>query len=183
MSKLSARGGKSFVARDNGRVKELRGFGLKMGSISTGRFAARVRERAAVKPMLEPVRQTMLRARNTLRMEANAPRRQVLAIMRADAVCRRLMTVPGAGALLALIFTSPVDDPARFTSSKAVGRLSALAPKQYRSGETVVTSVIGKLGDVAARTALYEVAQVMLAGVGASPRSNGGRWMWPSVAA
>src|SRR4051795_12250317 len=41
----------------------LRGFGLKLGEVSKGRFAARVRELAAGQPMLERVAEPMLRAR------------------------------------------------------------------------------------------------------------------------
>ena len=36
----------------------------------------------------------------------------MLAIVRKDGVCRRLMTVPGVGALVAVTFTSAIDDPA-----------------------------------------------------------------------
>lgn len=80
----------------------LRGFGLKMGAVSTGRFAARVRELVAGHPMLEEVTEAMLRARDSLRAEVNVLHRKVLGIVRADAVCRRLMTVPGVGALTQL---------------------------------------------------------------------------------
>ncbi|MBV5269279.1 MAG: IS110 family transposase [Afipia sp.] len=140
----------------------LRGFGLKMGPVSTGRFTARVRELAAGQPMLEQVTDAMLRARDALRTEVNTLHRQVLTIVRADEVCRRLMTAPGVGALTALTFKTAVDDPARFTSSKAVGAHFGLTPKKYQSGETDITGAISKVGDTMARTALYEAAQVML---------------------
>lgn len=140
----------------------LRGFGLKLGPNSPGRFATRVRELAAGQSMLEAVTEAMLRARDCLRTEVNVLHRKVLAIVRADVVCRRLMTVPGVGALVALIFKASVDDPARFTSSKAVGPYFGLTPRKYQSGETDVTGGITKVGDEMARTALYEAAQVML---------------------
>lgn len=94
----------------------LRGFGLKVGKVSAGQFAARIRELAAGQPMLEQVTEAMLRARETLRTEVGALHRKVLAIVRADKVCRRLMTVPGVGALTALTFKSAVDDPARISA-------------------------------------------------------------------
>src|SRR5512143_192752 len=144
----------------------LRGFGLKMGPVSVGRFAARVRELAAGHPMLKPVTEAMLRARESLRTEVNALHRQVLAIVRADTVCRRLMTVPGVGALTALTFKAAVDDPARFSSSKAVGAHFGLTPTKYQSGETEVTGAISKAGDAMVRSVLYEAAQVMLTRVG-----------------
>ena len=140
----------------------LRGFGLKMGQISQGRFAARVRELAAGQPMLESVTEAMLRAREVLRTEVATLHRQVLAIVRADEVCRRFMTAPGVGALTALTFKSAVDDPGRFSSSKAVGAHFGITPKKYQSGETDITGGISKVGDAMVRLALYEAAQVML---------------------
>src|SRR5918998_6954751 len=82
----------------------LRGFGLKLGIVSKGRFAARVRELVAGQPTLERVAEPMLRAREALRSEYLALHRAVLAIVREDAACRRLMTVPGVGALVAVTF-------------------------------------------------------------------------------
>src|SRR3954463_1185728 len=63
----------------------LRGFGLKLGEVSKGRFAARVRELAAGQPMLERVVEPMLRAREALRAEYQVLHRAVLAIVREDA--------------------------------------------------------------------------------------------------
>ena len=140
----------------------LRGFGLKMGKISAGCFAARVRELAAGQPTLEQVTEAMLAARDVLRKQVSVLHRQVLAIVRADKVCRRLMTVPGVGAIVALTFKAAVDDPTRFASSKTVGAHFGLTPRKYQSGETDITGAISKTGDAMARVALYEAALVML---------------------
>jgi transposase len=59
--------------------------------VSRGRFAARVRELVAGQPMLERVVEPMLRAREALRTEYQVLHRAMLAIVRGDAVCRRLM--------------------------------------------------------------------------------------------
>ena len=63
----------------------LRGFGLKLGEVSKGRFAARVRELVAGQPMLERVVEPMLRAREALRAEFHVLHRAMLAIVREDA--------------------------------------------------------------------------------------------------
>src|SRR5215213_8090345 len=152
----------------------LRGFGLKLGEVSKGRFAARVRELVAGQPMLERVVEPMLRARDVLRAEYQVLHRAVLAIVREDAVCRRLMGVPGVGALVAITFTSAVDAPARFRRSRAVGAHFGLTPKKYQSGETDVTGGISKVGDAMVRSALYEAANVML--TRASRLSSLKRW-------
>jgi len=112
--------------------------------------------------MLETVIGAMLTARASLQSEFMRLHRKMLAIVREDAVCRRLMTVPGVGAVVALTFTSAIDDPTRFPSSKAVGPHFGLTPRKYQSGETDVTGAISKTGDALVRGALYEAAQVML---------------------
>jgi transposase len=140
----------------------LRGFGLKVGEVSKGRFAARVRDLITGHAMLEAVIGAMLQARDGLQSEFMRLHRQMLAIVRADEVCRRLMSVPGVGALVAVTFTTAVDDPGRFTRSKAVGAHFGLTPKKYQSGETDVTGGISKVGDAMVRTVLYEAANVLL---------------------
>ena len=68
----------------------------------------------------------------------------------------------GPGALVAVTFKTAVDDPRRFSSSKAVGAHFGLTPKKYQSGETDVTGGVSKVGDAMVRTALYEAANVLL---------------------
>jgi transposase len=140
----------------------LRGFGLKVGEVSKGRFAARVEELITGHAMLEAVIGAMLTARAGLHSEFMRLHRQMLAIVRADEICQRLMTVPGVGALVALTFKVTVDDPGRFTASKAVGAHFGLTPKKYQSGETEITGGISKVGDAMVRMALYEAANVLL---------------------
>jgi transposase len=140
----------------------LRGFGLKVGEVSKGRFATRVQELIAGHAMLEEVVGAMLSARTGLHSEFMRLHRCMLAIVRADEVCRRFMTVPGVGALVAVTFKVTIDDPGRFTSSKAVGAHFGLTPKRYQSGETDVTGGVSKVGDAMVRTALYEAANVLL---------------------
>jgi transposase len=140
----------------------LRGFGLKMGEVTKARFVARVRELVMGQAMLERIMEPMLCAREALRTEYGRLHRQTLAIVKRDPVCRRLMTVPGVGALVAITFTSAVDDPGRFAKSKAVGAHFGLTPRKYQSGETDVTGGISRIGDATVRSVLYEAAHVML---------------------
>ena len=140
----------------------LRGFGLKLGKVSKGRFAERVRELAAGNPMLEQVAEAMLRARETLRDQVAALHKRVLQIVRNDETCALLMSTPGVGPLTALIYKSAVDDPARFSSSRQVGAHFGLTPSKHQSGEADVTGSITKAGDASVRSALFEAATVLL---------------------
>lgn len=140
----------------------LRGFGLKVGKVSCTGFEPRIRELVAGQATLERIADAMLAARTALQREFNELHRTVLAIVREDAICRRLMTVPGVGPLTALTFKTAVDDPARIKSSKGTGPLFGLTPRKYKSGETDITGSITKVGDQMVRTALYEAANVLL---------------------
>ena len=126
----------------------LRGFGLKMGMV-----------------MLEQICSAMLTARSALQTEYAKLHKALLVIVREDEVCRRLMTTPGVGPLVAITFKTGVDDPSRIHKSKAVGALFGLTPKKYQSGETDVTGGITRAGDEMVRTALYEAASVLLSRV------------------
>ena len=140
----------------------LRGFGLKLGDVGTGRFEARVRELVAGQATLEGLAEPMLRARAALRAEYAALHREVLRIVRADADCRRMMTGPGVGAIVAVTFKAAVDDPGRFKRSRDVGAHFGLTPKRHQSGEVDRSGHISKTGDAQVRTALFEAAHVML---------------------
>jgi len=140
----------------------LRGFGLKVGTVSRGRFEARIRYLVDGHAMLETVVGSMLTARGALQAEFARLHRTLLALVRADPVCRQLMSVPGVGAVVAITFKSGVDDPTRFRRSRDVGPHFGLTPRKYQSGELDVTGSISKVGDRMVRTALYEAASVML---------------------
>jgi transposase len=140
----------------------LRGFGLKVGPISRGRFDIRIRELVDGQAILETVIGSMLSARTTLHEEFARLHRALLALVRADPVCRQLMSVPGVGAIVAITFKSGVDDPTRFRRSRDLGPHFGLTPRKYQSGELDVTGRITKVGDRMVRTALYEAASVML---------------------
>jgi transposase len=144
----------------------LRGFGLKVRTVTKSTFEQRIRDLVAGQPTLERVMEPMLRARNALRAEYASLHRDVLRMVRTDDTCRRLMTVPGVGGVVAITFTSAVDDPSRFRKSKEVGAHFGLTPRKHQSGETDRTGRISKTGDVMVRAMLFEAANAMLTRTG-----------------
>ena len=91
-----------------------------------------------------------------------AQHRRLLAIVRDDEVCRRLMTTPGVGPVVALTYRATVDVPARFRKSKAVGAVFGLTCAKYQSGEVDRNGRISRSGDEMMRVMLYKAAQSML---------------------
>ena len=113
----------------------LRNFGLKVGKVTRGRFEARVLDLVAVRPALACLVEPMLRARAELMTAFNELHKMMLDAVRADSVCRRLMTVPGVGPVTALTFRATVDVPAHFARSRSVGAHFGLTPRKWQSGE------------------------------------------------
>ena len=73
--------------------------------------------------------------------------RRVLRLAQTDETCRRLMTVPGVGAVTAAAFLATVDDPERFRRSSSVGAYFGLTPRRCQSGDIDYTGRISKRGE------------------------------------
>ena len=157
------------IAIDNDLRGTLRNFGLKVGVVGTVRFEARIKELRGRPPDLAVLVEPLLIVRRVLREQLSILHRRLLAIVRDDEVCRRLMTVPGVGPVVALTYRATIDVPARFRNSKAVGAVLGLTPSKYQSGEINRTGAISRCGDKMMRVMLYEAAQSML---------NTNKWSW-----
>src|SRR5262249_44335693 len=132
------------IAIENDLRGTLPNFGLKVGMVGKVKFEARI--------LVEP----LLIVRRVLREQIVILHRRLLAIVRDDEVCRRLMTTPGVGPVVAL-------------KSKAVGAVFGLTCSKYQSGEIDRSGRISRCGDEMMRVMLYEAAQSML-------RSK--KWSW-----
>ena len=150
------------IAIENDLRGTLRNFGLKVGVVGAVKFEGRIRELVENLPDLAVLVEPLLIVRRVLREQIGILHRRLLAIVRDDDVCRRLMTVPGVGPVVALTYRATVDVPARFRNSKAVGAVFGLTPSKYQSGEINRTGAISRCGDEMMRVMLYEAAQVML---------------------
>src|SRR6516165_3883661 len=143
----------------------VRGFGLKVGKVTDKTFEARIRKLVSGHAILEQIAEAMMAARATLLKQFNKLHRAVLDIVRHDKICRRFMTTPSVGAIVAITYKSALDDPGRIKKSRNAGPLFGLTPGRYQSGETDVTGGITRVGDEMVRTALYEAANVLLSRV------------------
>ena len=140
----------------------LRNFGLKVGVVGAADFDQRVRELVADHPIIAAIVTPLLEARSVMRAQFARLHKMLLDLVRADPICRRLMTAPGVGPVVALTYRACVDNPARFGRSKSVGAHYGLTPRLYQSGETSRMGRVSRCGDAMMRTALYEAALVVL---------------------
>src|ERR1700677_2457873 len=161
------------IALENDLRGTLRNFGLKIGVVGKVNFEARIRELVESLPDLAVLVEPLLVVRRVLREQIGILHRRLLAIVRDDEVCRRLMTTPGVGPVVSLTYRATVDVPARFRNSKAVGASFGLTPSKYQSGEIDRSGRISRCGDEMMRVMLYEAAQIMLT------RTN--KWSWLKI--
>ena len=132
------------IAIENDLRATLRNFGLKVGMVGTVKFEGRIKELVADIPDLAGMVEPLLIVRRVLREQLGILHRRLLVIVQDDEVCRRLMTIPGVGPVVALTYRVTVDIPARFRNSKAVGAVLGLTPSKYQSGEINRTGAISK---------------------------------------
>jgi transposase len=150
------------IAIENDLRGTLRNFGLKVGMAGKVKFEARIKELVENLPDLAVLVEPMLIVRRVLREQIVILHRRLLAIVRDDEVCQRLMTTPGVGPVVSLTYRATVDVPARFRKSKSVGAVFGLTCSKYQSGEVDRSGRISRCGDEMMRVMLYEAAQSML---------------------
>ena len=135
------------IAIENDLRGTLRNFGLKVGMVGKVKFEARIQELVESLPDLAVLVEPLLVVRRVLREQLGILHQRLLAIVRDDDVCRRLMTIPGIGPVVALTYRATVDVPARFKNSKAVGMFANSTSSKYQSGEIDRTGGISRCGD------------------------------------
>ena len=141
----------------------LRSFGLKLaGRIAASTFEHRALKLLEDRPRLVAIVRPMLAARRALREQCAVLHKMLIDAVRADATCKRLMTVPGVGPLVAVSYLVTIDDPDRFHRSRDVGAHLGLTPTKYASGEVDKNGRISKCGDAMLRAALYQAALALL---------------------
>lgn len=148
----------------------LRNFGLKVGPISPTAYEGRIRDLVDKLPALAAIVEPLLSVRRVMREQLAVLHKMVLDTVRDDPVCRRLMTVPGVGPLVALTYRASVDQSHRFVHSKDVGAHVGLTPRRHQSGEIDYNGGVSKSGDTMLRAVLYEAAQSMLC--------HSQKWSW-----
>jgi transposase len=140
----------------------LKNLGLRIGKAGGNVFRHRAEELVVEHPLLQEAVRPLLGVREIVRREIAGLTRKLLAMARDNDESRRLMTVPGIGAINALAFCAAIDDPSRFRRSRSVGAYFGLTPRRHASGEVDWSGRISKCGDAMVRTYLFEAAGVLM---------------------
>jgi transposase len=141
----------------------LRVFGVCLPPrVGHGGFDTEVRQTFASDEMLACALNPLLDARTVLYKTYLKLDNAIKRLVKADPVCKLLMSVPGVGPVTALSFKAGVDDPGRFKSSRTVAAHFGLTPRRFQSGESDNPGRISRAGDADVRSALYVAAHSLL---------------------
>ena len=144
----------------------LKTFGFRMGPVghagSRQSFRNQLAEAVADDPVLGLIAERMIPIHRTLCVSVETLEDELVALAGKSDTARRLMTVPGVGAITALAFIATVDDPLRFRRSTDVGAFLGLTPRRYQSGEIDRSGRISKCGDGQMRRLLVSAATTLM---------------------
>ena len=144
-------------------ANQLRGllklFRLRLGTVTTpGKRRERLEALFVQKPELKPIMLPLIESIEALETQLKRSGKLLAVSATADPVAARLMSVPGVGPFVALIYKSTIEDPGRFASGEDVSAYAGLVPRRNQSGERDYNGRISKAGDPMLRCALYEAA-------------------------
>ncbi len=144
----------------------LKTFGIRMGPVGHASnrqsFRDQLAEAVADDPVLSLIAERMIPIHRTLCVSVETLEDELVALAGKSHTARRLMTVPGVGAITALAFMATIDDPQRFRRSTDVGAFLGLTPRRYQSGEIDRSGRISKCGDADMRRLLVSAAATLI---------------------
>lgn len=143
-------------------------FGLVVPKGAGRSFEASVRRLLDGEDALAAIVLPLLESWRAIRARTAELDRLLLCKVRDNADCRRLMTAPGVGAVVAASYVAAVESPDSFKRSRDVGAWVGLTPRSFQSGETDYDGHISRRGDERLRALLYEAATVILTRVRAA---------------
>jgi transposase len=144
----------------------LKTFGIRMTGSSQGRQRQAFRDQLAAAgetdPLLHAIADGFIATHAVLCQAAADLDIAVKKEARDHSVARRLMTIPGVGAVVSLNFIALVDEPTRFGKTSDVGAYLGLTPKRHQSGEVDWSGRVSKCGDGVMRSLLFEAATTLI---------------------
>jgi transposase len=111
----------------------LKTFGVVLAPGKGATFEAEVLAGCPTDPLVRAAIAALLAAWRVAGERKRTLELQLVRLARGSDTCRRMVTVPGVGAITALTFLTAIDDPARFRRSSDVGAFLGLTPRRYQA--------------------------------------------------
>jgi transposase len=150
------------IGLENAILGLVRGFGLKAPLVNKDAFEAQIHSLLKADQAFAALIEPLLIVRASVRAQFNRLDAQLIATARADPICRRLMTAPGVGEVVAVTYRATIDDPSRFKRSRSVGPYLGLTSRTSQSGAKDHRGRISRWGDRVLRAALFNAGRTVL---------------------
>jgi transposase len=102
---------------------------------------------------------------------------EIGALVAADEACRRLMSVPGVGPIIASAMVAAIGNGAAFRRGRDFGTWLGLVPRQTSTGDRTILSRLSKRGNTHLRSLLVQAARVLLLWPAKWPQHSFGNWL------
>ncbi len=102
---------------------------------------------------------------------------EIETIAKADESCRRLMTVPGIGPIIASAMVAAIGDGAAFVCGRDFAAWLGLVPRQISTGDRTILGRISKRGNTYLRTLFIRGAKIILMRPKNWPKHSFGPWL------
>jgi transposase len=138
---------------------QLRGRLVLTGSRASGLLPTKIRALwTEIEGSVPPHVERVLVIIEELNAQVKEADKQIQQLAKASEICRRLMTVPGVGAITALRFEATLDDVKRFTTAHDVQSYLGLTPGENSSSTRVRRTHLTKAGPPQMRFLLVQAA-------------------------
>jgi transposase len=129
-----------LVSQRTGLINHTRGLLAEYGLVypkGAARFLNRARaelSEASLSPMAQETFEALLDELEALEARIGRLEDRLRAICREDATCRRLMSLPGVGPIVATALKASIGDARQFRSGRQLAAWIGLVPRQYSTG-------------------------------------------------
>lgn len=106
---------------------------------------------------------------------------EIEALAGSDEACRRLMTIPGIGPIIASAMVATIGDGSAFRRGRDFGAWLGLVPRQISTGDRTILGRISKRGNSYLRTLFVQAARVVLLRPANWPKHSFGQWLDAAV--
>lgn len=149
--------------RLQGKIRgDLKPFGIRLGQVGSGGFAARVKARLGERPEPWAPVAPPIEMRAALLGQVRVCDRMLRAFAKAEPVRRLRRGGEEVGVLNAVGYRAVIETPDRFRRSAEVPAALGLTPRIDQSGESERCGAITKAGDKLLRALLFEAANALL---------------------
>jgi transposase len=102
---------------------------------------------------------------------------EIEALAGSDEACRRLMTIPGIGPIIASAMVATIGDGSAFHRGRDFGAWLGLVPRQISTGDRTILGRISKRGNSYLRTLFVQAARVVLLRPANWSKHSFGQWL------